>query len=251
MSRDGGIEVGDEQDRAGRVHRPSPAGRDRLGVGVVHALDQPRPAPLALGLARGPRSPIAARRSGRRRPARASAAATAPGRRAGTSRPVSLVDDRAHAGVVGRDRRQPAGHRLDQDDAERLRRLGGEQEEVGGAQDVGQLGVGDGAEEVDAVARPRPRRRGRGSRRAARRRRRRPGGRVVVEPRQRVDRDVEALEVVGAVERGDEGRDGASGGIPSRSRRPLASGPGENSSASTPFGISISFSGSRSPARRR
>ena len=120
-----------------------------------------------------PRSPISARPAGvgrercraRRRPRRR--------RRVSTSRPVSPSSTTApHAGIVGGDRRQAACHRLDQDDPERLRRLGREQEEVGGAQDRRELGVGDGAEEVDALGRRRPPARARGSRRAARRRRR-------------------------------------------------------------------------------
>ena len=144
--------------------------------------------------------------------------------------------------------RQPAGHRLDQDDPERLRRLGGEQEEVGGSQHVGQLAVRDRAEEVDALAHAGGRRLGAEAVEqlaaagddqvdvAALR----PRG----DPRQRLDRHVEPLEVVGAVEgRRRRRRPARRPAIPSRSRRPAPFGPGENSSVSTPFGISISFSG--------
>ena len=66
---------------------------------------------------------------------------------------------------------------------------------------------------------------------------------LVAQLGQRVDRDVEALEVVGAVERGDEGGDGRVGGDSEALAQPVPSGPGENSSASTPFGISTSFAG--------
>ena len=206
-----------------------------------------RPAPLALRLrAPGraqPRAPVGARR----RRARPSAAATAPASPARHQEPgLAVVDHGAHARVVGGDRRQPAGHRLDQDDPERLRRLGRQQEEVGGAQHAGQLGVGDRAEEVDALADPGARGRARGSRRAARRRRRRPGGRASSPSRgERVDRDVEPLEVVGAVEGRDERRhDRVRRRSRARSRRPGSSPPGANSSVSTPFGISTSFAGS-------
>ncbi len=144
---------------------------------------------------------------------------------------LALVDDGAHARVVGGDRRQAARHRLDQDDPERLGRLGGQQEEVGGAQDVGQLGVGDrgrGSGRDRAI--PALAARGAEARRAARRRRRRPGGRRGSSSRaSAVDRDVEPLEVMGAVERRDErGDDRVAPGCPSRSRSSSMS-PGENS----------------------
>ena len=123
---------------------------------------------------------------------------------------LAVVDHRAHARVVGGDRRQAAGHRLDQDDPERLRRLGGEQEEVGGAQDA-------------RAARRGGRRRGSGPARRPRRLAacaRKPSSSSpppattrwtsrVAEPRERLDRDVEPLEVVGAVEGGDERGDDA------------------------------------------
>ena len=130
-----------------------------------------------------------------------------------TSSPVVLVDDRPHAGIVGRDHRQPGGHRLDQDDPERLRRLGREQEEVGGAEHVGQLAVGDGAEEVDAVADAGLAGARRGSPRAARRRRRRRGGRRGRRAAARPSiATSSALEVVGEVEGRDEGGDERVGG---------------------------------------
>jgi hypothetical protein len=49
---------------------------------------------------------------------------------------LPVVDDRANTRILGDDGRQAAGHGLDQDDPERLGRLGGQQEEVGGSQHV-------------------------------------------------------------------------------------------------------------------
>ena len=170
----------------------------------------------AIAFAR-PRSPSSRRRSG----AATSSpipAATAAGSPRGTSRPGrALVDDRPHARVVGRDHRQPARHRLDQDDPERLRGLGGEQEQVGGAQDLGQLGVGDRPEEVDALADPGRR----GAVAKAVEQLAAAGDHqvdVVADPGERVDRDVQPLEVMGAVEGGDECRDDRVG----RDPEPLA-----------------------------
>ena len=182
----------------------------------------------------------------RARPARAGAAATAADVAARREQPGLALDDHgAHARVVGRDHRQAGRHRLDQDDAERLRRLGGEQEEVAGAQHVRQLGVGNGAEEVDAVA---------DAALAALARSNSSTSSpppattmwtpLVAQLREGVDRDVEALEVVRAVEgrdeRGDDRRRPGCRGARAGRSRPA---PGENSSASTPFGISISFAG--------
>ena len=202
-----------------------------------------------------PARPSRRRPSGPASTSRRIAAATASGVAGRDQEPgLAVVDHRPHARVLGGDRRQPAGHRLDQDDPERLRRLGGEQEQVGGPQDARQLGVGDAR---------------RGSGRARRPRRRRPGARKPSssspppgddqmrtrsspQPRaDRLDRDVEPLEVVGAVERGDEGRDHRVVRDAEPRAQPASSAPGANSSVSTPFGISISFAGRARRCRRR
>ena len=130
-------------------------------------------------------------------------------------------------------------------------RLGGEEEQVRSAQDVGQLGVGNGAEEVDALADSALAGSGAEVLDQLAAARDDDVDALVAQLRECVDRDVEALEVVGAVEGGDEGRDDRVVGMPSRLRRPDAVRPGLNRSASTPFGISISFDGSRSPVRLR
>ena len=116
---------------------------------------------------------------------------------------------------------------------------------------AGQLGVRHGAEEVDAVRDP-----GLGGAGAEAVEQLAAAGddqvhARVAEPGEGVDRDVEALEVVGAVEGRDEGGDGRRRPGSRAARGPPRPEPGLNSSASTPFGISTSFAGSRSPVRRR
>ena len=71
----------------------------------------------------------------------------------GRNQPAGLgvVDDRRRAAAVDRDHRQPAGHRLDQHLAELLVDRGVD-EQVGGAQEVGQLRVGVPAGEEDVGA---------------------------------------------------------------------------------------------------
>ena len=140
----GRVEVRDEEDPAGGHRRALRlAGFDRLGVDGVHALDQ-APAssiPSQPWLARRrPSAPASAASA----TSRSSAAATAPGVAQRHDQPgVAIVHHRTHARVVAGDGRQAAGHRLDQDDAERLRRLGGEQEEVRGAQHAREIGVAE------------------------------------------------------------------------------------------------------------
>src|SRR5438045_2871582 len=87
-------------------------------------------------LAVAPRPPPPPGPGAARAPARGR---SGPGLAAGRDDPrLAVVDDGADAGVVAGDRRQPAGHRLDEDDPERLRGLGREHERVGGAEDLRQ-----------------------------------------------------------------------------------------------------------------
>ena len=166
--------------------------------------------------------------------------------------PGAVGHDGPHARIVRCDHGKPGRHRLDQDDAERLGRLGGEEEQVRSAQDVGQLGVGNRAEEVDALADTALCRSSAEVLDQLAAARDDDVDALVAQLCERVDRHVQALEVVGAVEGGDEGRDDrVARGCRAACGWPDASGPGLNRSASTPFGITISFDGSRSPVRLR
>ena len=164
---------------------------------------------------------------------------------------LAVTHDGPHARVVARDRRQPAGHRLDQDDAERLGRLGGQQQEVGGAQHRRQPAVGHGAQEVDALAHPGPRGGTRNSSRsspppATTRWTSSPPGcaSASIATSRRLKWWARSSVATNAAT-------SASGGRPRLCRSPPSSPPGENSSTSTPLGISTSFSGPASRALRR
>ncbi len=124
-----------------------------------------------------PAAPIRARPSAPASTSRRAPPRPPPSRPGDQDPGLAVVDHRPDPRVVGGDRRQAAGHRLDQDDPERLRRLGGQQEEVGGAQHPRQLRVGNRARGSGRARRPRRSPPGAEVRRAARRRRRRPGGR--------------------------------------------------------------------------
>ena len=204
------VEVGDEEDAAGWAGRVgharifAAARLDRLLVCVVHPVEEARPVPLGLGSAPARARPSPGGRRAHVDDLAAAGRATAPHVALRREEPGAVGNDGANAGVVRRDHGQPGRHRLDEDDAERLRRLGREQEEVGGAKDVRQLGVRDGAEEMNALG---------DSALAG------PVAEVldqlasardddvdalVAQLRERVDRDVEPLEVVGAIEGRDE-----------------------------------------------
>ena len=242
------VEVGDEQKRTGAAHAGAPSfscrAAMRLGVGVVHPVEQRGPGPLLLGLAAsggavalatlGADVDDSVERHRRRRPSRR----LGPARRSRSRRSRPAPRGSRSRWPAGRRPSPRSGRSRTTPAARSSARRGRRRAARSGARRAGRdRGSGRGR-------RRRPRRPRRGSRRAARRRRRRSGGRSRARVRASASIATSRRLKWWARSRvATKAATTASAGIPSSARRPLASGPGEKASVSTPFGISITRSG--------